>query len=768
MHNYKLLLILFLLFDIVIVSAQNTLTGIVLENDETLEGATVILKLLPDSIISATITNSKGEFTIEGIKSGIYNISASFLGLKAIEQNIEITGDKVVRLILKEKDVITLNDVVVETDRSRIVQSTPEGSIFFLSSKAKNSKDIFSALQEIPKLSINITNHSISLNDGSSPLILVNGVNREGASLGAIDPQIIESIEIIENAKAKYLNNGISSVINVKLKKTPDQYKYVNIGTKENPKLIYGYSDLNTTFMNSKYSLYLTGQHFYFYNNKSILQNAQNTSSMTKLLIADRESNYGSYFGCLGGDWSISNKNYLSYSFTYINVPESYIENGDGEIENPITNEIFNTNYYKTYKKSFILNTNNFYYKHTFSPKSDFESVMRFNYNGGTNKGLQSESSLQNGDYNFVNNFDFKNERIAGSLNLDYSTNISNAHYVDFGSRTEFQNNKIDQKSLKEPAFRYKEFIEYLYIGYSKNWNDKFSSAFSGGMSIINSKAEVISNNYANIKYSLNLNYSINNQNRIRLSANRYTVAPSVNLLNPYDTSTDSLLITQGNPLLKPYNADNVNLSYSINKGPIFIEPQLFYKNINNLISIRGYLDNGVYIQSPTNTGKFQQVGCGLSTRYSIKNIGFINLFTQYNRLLFRRGIKNQAIVKANLNFNFYYKKVSLSGYYILPTYEYEETQKSKSSSESEISFLWNINKHWDITFGSRYIAGRFMYEIWTNNQDYRYYYSNISQSRNIVMLFGFRYNFRNIVKPKREQKLIYQEDQGVELIKIK
>ena len=270
MHNYNLLLLfLFLLFDLTVTFGQNNkLSGVVLENNEVLAGATVILKLPQDSIISATITNSQGEFVIEDIRQGLYIISASFLGLKSIEQTIEITGNSSVRLILKENDSFALNEVVVEADRSRNIESTPDGTIFFLSAKAKNAKDIYNALSEIPKLTVDINNRSISLIDGSSPLILVNGAYRESASLSTVDPKNIESVEVLENAKAKYLANGTSSVINIKIKKNNGQSKYVNIGTKQNPQVIYGYSDLSTTLMNEKYSIYLNGQHYYFYFNR--------------------------------------------------------------------------------------------------------------------------------------------------------------------------------------------------------------------------------------------------------------------------------------------------------------------------------------------------------------------------------------------------------------------------------------------------------------------------------------------------------------------
>jgi outer membrane receptor protein involved in Fe transport len=394
--------------------------------------------------------------------------------------------------------------------------------------------------------------------------------------------------------------------------------------------------------------------------------------------------------------------------------------------------------------------------------------LFRLNLNKGKNKGLQIEKGQTYEDYYYDNDFDFENKRISSSVDLNYNTNINNGHECTIGARFEFQSNRINQKTLNIPTFIYKEWIEYLYADYSKNWNDNFSYLLSVGMNIINNKSDDIKNNYYDIKYSMSLGYKINSSHRLRFNITHYTVSPSVALFNPYNTSTDSLQAIVGNPFLEPYDIDNLNLSYSYNRNQVFIEPRISYKKISNYVSMDGELINGVYQQSPKNNSEMKEYEFGVTLRYTFKQLGFISLNTSYNRIFFKKDIKNQNLIKGNLNFNFYYKKFSISGYGELPIYTYDETIKIRSSSESEITFQWSVNNNWNLTLGSRYIMGRKIYEEWVESPDYNSYYSNRFKSRNFIVLLGFRYNFRNKSKSNRVQKRINQEDMGIELIKTK
>lgn len=54
--------------------------------------------------------------------------------------------------------------------------------------------------------------------DEQNVIILVNNMQRD-TSIESIDPEEVESIEIMENPPVKYLKDGYATVLNIKLKK---------------------------------------------------------------------------------------------------------------------------------------------------------------------------------------------------------------------------------------------------------------------------------------------------------------------------------------------------------------------------------------------------------------------------------------------------------------------------------------------------------------------------------------------------------------------
>ena len=755
------LIVLFLLYVTDIVASRN-IAGKVYESDTPLPGVSVLLTK-NDSIVAACLSDKEGEFIFRDIANSDYVISLSFIGYETKTDTIRFEDNFYKEYLLKPIDIV-LRDITVTSDRSSIVKNTPYGSAYFLSSNAKRQRDIFNALREIPKLDIDLLYKTIRLNDGSKPLILVNGIERESGIINSIDPQNIEQIEIIEVPSAKYLTEGITSVINIKLKnKENNTYQYLNTGTIQNPtKVLFGITDLNFDIGNNKYSFYITGEQFFFNKNKSKSKDNQKNDLTTKLTDVNRVASYDSYYMQFGGDYNISKDNYLLYSVTYNNIPESYELNGDGNIysENNM-NDVLTYDYYKKYKLKFYINSYNTYYSHTFSSKNKIEALARFNLNGSQNIGFQKEEGLSN-NYYFAKDFDFKNQKKSGTLNINYTFNSLNKHNFDIGYKADYQWNKIGQESLNIPTFYYKELNNYLYIDISKSLK-KFAYSVSLGYNVTNNQSVDIKNNYQKIKYSTIFSYSVDNKNRITINNNQYTEFPSVRLLNPYNISTDSLIIREGNPFLEPITINNLNTSYSYRLNKLIIESKFTFKNISNYIQESGLMKNDVYVSQYINKGNFRQFQPSVSFRSNL-TFGYINLFLAYNKLYFPNH-QNHDFWDGRINFNFYYKKASFSVKLTLPQKEYSDLTKVKSSPESEMYLTWNINNNWNISSGFRWITGRKRYERWITDNNYSSYYLNSFNDRNFTLLLGIRYNFKNQGKNKRDTQKLYQEEEGIRLI---
>lgn len=755
------LIIALLVYNVSFGFSQNV-SGKVSDLDGALPGASVLL-LENDSVIAACLSDNEGKFVFSNIAKSDYIISLSFIGYDTQIDTVKLKGNFHKEYQLNPKS-ISLNEISVTSDRSNIVKNTPHGSVYFLSSDAKKQKDVFNALQEIPKLDIDISYKSILLNDGSKPLILINGIERDKGAVSSIDPKDIEQIEIIEVPSAKYLTEGITSAINIKLKnKNSATYQYLNTGTVQNPtKLLFGVSDLSFDIGSNKYSFYFIGEQFFFNRNKSKSVDNQWNSSTHKLIDVNRKSNYNSYYFQVGGDYQITQHDYLLYSITYNNIPESYNLNGVGSIYNE--DDIANAStfdYYKKYKMKFHINSYNTYYSHTFSNKNKIDVLFRFNLNGSQNIGFQEEIGKSN-DYYFAKDFNFNNFKKSGTLNINYSTEFFNKHKFDFGYRLDYQWNKIDQKSLSIPAFHYKETNNYLYIDISKSIN-KIAYSASIGYNYTNNKSDDIKNDYRKIRYSAIISYNIDQKNRLTLSNNQYVESPAVSLLNPYNISTDSLITKLGNPLLEPITINNLSLSYSFRGANIIIEPKFSFKNISNYIHESGSMNEDVYVRTIINEGNFKLLQPSILFRYNF-SFGYVSLYGAYNSLYFPNHKKNHSW-DGRVNFNFRYSKLSLSGKLALPQKEYNDISKVKSSPESEANLAWSINDNWNVSIGSRWITGRKTYEKWTEDKDYSSYYSNRFNDRNFTLLLGVRYNFRNRSKSKHKTQKLYQEEKGIKLI---
>lgn len=252
-----------------VLHAQNfTFKGVIIDkNKQPISYASVAL-LASDSttLVTGTISDDKGQFQLSNINKGKYYVSLSFIGFKPSKELITLTSNTE-RTFVLEDDAIALNEVVVKTNRSNIIKQSATGQTFMLSESALKKKDILESLQEVPALSIDPGTRKISLNDGSNPLILINGIRKEGG-LSAINPEDILSVEVVPTSSAEFLREGYTSVLNIKVKQTDRSYTSFNGGINSSPLLLFGISDASLEFGNSKSSFYISGQTFTFLNNK--------------------------------------------------------------------------------------------------------------------------------------------------------------------------------------------------------------------------------------------------------------------------------------------------------------------------------------------------------------------------------------------------------------------------------------------------------------------------------------------------------------------
>ena len=212
-------------------SAQSKVRGTVTdEQGEPIMGASVIV----DGTSNGTVTDLNGNFTINNVpKNAKINISyVSF-----VTQHITFTGQPEMKVVLKE-DHLALNEVVV-VGYGVQRKSDVTGALAHIDSKQLTEMPVTNAFEGMQgkTAGVDITNSQRpgtvgninirgqrSINASSSPLYVVDGMIIQNNGIDGINPQDIESIEVLKDASATavYGARGANGVILVTTKKGKD------------------------------------------------------------------------------------------------------------------------------------------------------------------------------------------------------------------------------------------------------------------------------------------------------------------------------------------------------------------------------------------------------------------------------------------------------------------------------------------------------------------------------------------------------------------
>lgn len=738
-------------------SAQDyKLQGEILTSDsEPIDGAVVVLQAV-DSLVSTTLTNDRGQFDFGALPGRDYKIAISNLGYEPIEEHVTLNTNRKLSYKLYPITRIDLAEVEIVGDRSQVVKQLANGTTFYLSKESRDMNNPYLALHEIPKLIVDDADRTIRMNDGSVPLLLINGIRKEGG-LDTVDPRDIESIEVIDFPSARYLSEGITSVVNIKLKRKRQPYQSFNMGTQQTIPIEWGSSNAFYEMGSSNYSVYATGSHFYFEKDKIAYLSEQRRDGYWKSMNENSEFTIQFFNATLGGDYVFSDKDYLSYGITY----ETYSTTSPSQGEGTITQGDANTSVELWAKKrtKYYINTYNLYHKHTFDKKKVLETTFRFNLNGHENTGSRREvyDNLPEYDYSF----DYDNFRRSMSLDVNYGASWKEQSF-NLGSRTNFTNDRIGQNEF--PDFRYKEWKEYLYADISGQPEGSFSYLASVGIDMIFNNSQNVHNRYVRPKSSLSLNYSINSSQAVSLSYRLDNESPNIRSLNPYNTSSDSLYRTEGNPYLVPNQKNRFSLDYSFNKSGIYLAPSFSYVLTKNNIVQAGYMDDKVYVQTYVNEGRNSMWTGNITYRYRSGKWGTFGGNSGYTRYYFSEFDKGSFYT--NFDLSLYYKKIWLTAYVGYQRYYYTPTSTFRSHvPDSQTRLGWRVNDKLTLTAGMRYFLGGLKTENITNDGEYYSRSVQTNVDRKYLFNIGFTYYWRNKTdSPQRNKKQLYQQEQGISL----
>lgn len=228
---------LFILFGFFIISfsgisqtLEATVSGTLLTQDtrEPLPYANVVVIQSSDSaFVAGSVTNDNGLFVMEGIKSGDYILTASFLGFEKTSLPFHVGRlNEFLNLgnIFMSAGSTTLEGVTVTGLREEVLSSMDRKVYSIEDNILQAGGSVAQAMRSLPGITVD-QEGTIFLRGSDKVSILIDGkqtaITGTGSQSGLenIPASAVERIEIINNPSAKFDASGMAGVVNIIFKK---------------------------------------------------------------------------------------------------------------------------------------------------------------------------------------------------------------------------------------------------------------------------------------------------------------------------------------------------------------------------------------------------------------------------------------------------------------------------------------------------------------------------------------------------------------------
>ncbi|MGE6356187.1 TonB-dependent receptor domain-containing protein [Flavobacterium sp. NPDC079362] len=669
---------------------NSSVKGIVSDGKLPVEFVDVILKNANDStkVVAYSVTDVAGNFSLDNVISGDYQLQFKLIGFKTFTQKIKVTTVPItIGTITLQNDTNLLNAVVVNSQRKQI-QKTDEGFVFnAVSNISQSGGTATDMLKNIPTVAVD-ADGGITLR-GKSPMILINGKNSAITNMDQIAASSIESIEVISNPTAKYDANAESGIINIKLKK--------NNQSGINGAVVLGSGFGAKGRLNSSVLLNQKTEKWNFglaYDNRFAGRTKKIKGERTNNFIDDEhfinqnrndERTEGLQNLKFNIDFSPNERN--SFSFEALGNLES--QDNDETLYtqvNTSANQFFSNNRRHSlelerskvgelafsYDRKFADDRKNLNASITssFNKHRENTDIDTFNYD---------QYNTKIGDAFLQRTHNYEQENISNAI-VNYVIPVSEKSVIETGYKGTFRFFNSDFQSadmtngeyvinpLASNGFKYNEQINAVYgmlnsyIGDTENPKWKYNLGVRAEQVSNNGKTQNNSDNFSNhyLKFfpSASLQRNLTADEFIKIGYSKRINRPDLDDLNPFIDITDALNPHGGNPYLKPEIIHIAEMSYNKEWSKYSFSINAFYRNATDAIRQYAELqDNGVIFLQTRNIGT--TVTYGLETIFSLKPIGFYD--ANISVTTFQQHIDASNLVQNTVNnaFSWYGKIIN-------------------------------------------------------------------------------------------------------------
>jgi outer membrane receptor protein involved in Fe transport len=604
--------------------------------------------------VNGNVADAKGDFVIDQVYTGEYEIAISFIGYDALTIDSIVVHDKKTEINVGTVKLMSasrqLAEVVVQGQRDLIEEKVDRTIYNAENDKTARGGDATDVLKRVPMLSVDMDGN-VSLRGNQNIRVLIN--NKPSTIAAASIPEAlkqipadqIKSVEVITSPSAKYDAEGSAGIINIITKKTTMQGATLSINSALG--LRGSNLGLNGSLRQGKMGFSLGGFGRSEYNVHGSFLNRQTTLANGSERLTTQEANTrrnalnGRY--TLGWDYDINKNNFLTTSLQY------GLRNGKNYQDNLLTQTFQDNNINSNTRNVAVLDNSgtvdlNVDYVHMFQkPQQEFSI-----------SGLYSRN---NRNYDFSNAF-YGNDAVLDSmllnknksyneemtLQMDYQSPISKNELIEFGAKNITRNVTSNYKyfhatgsgemqtignAASSNVFNYNQNVSAGYLSYtvafakdiSLKTGARYEYTTIGANFELPTEIKTTIPSYGVLVPSFNLSKKLKNGNLLKLAFNRRIQRPSIQFLNPNIQASNPLFVTIGNPLLKPEYTNNYELAYSTYIKNSSINIAAFMRNTTGSIqSIRSLLGENVIQTTYANIGEENAYGLNFNGTVAVGN----------------------------------------------------------------------------------------------------------------------------------------------------
>lgn len=607
-------------------NARGSLSGFVTDGQsgEKMQYVNVaVLSSKDSSLVNGVITDAKGKFEIKALSLGTYIVRFSFIGYKDCFKSVNVkSGSTDMGTIALNTSSEMLKSVEVVAERQMMEYKLDKRVINVDKNLVSAGGSASDVLENVPSVSVD-EDGEVSLRGNSNVKVLIDGKPSElmGSDLASVLAQIpastIENVEVITNPSAKYDPEGMSGIINIKLKEKGNKGLNGSVSLTAGSALekflprANGSASVSYSTKKFGFSASIDGR----YNERGRRQDnmkllyGHDSDTLDAWVRSTRDGiEKGWSEGVkLGFDWYINPKNTLTLSY-----------NGRGHKNPQDSNLIRNTNLMDS--MSFrsleqITDGNNSGQFHTFSlnyqkkfNNPDQELMIDANWNMGRfNRESTQYIDYFNDAYDTDVLFNKKdvtannNNRAVVSINYSHpftkNLRLETGYNLNYSKRNSDYDYYLNGSAVKDEATSYTfsstEYIHALYatVGYTYGrWSGQLGLrgelvTNDAVKKMVNKENSSFKKDYISPFPTLHLSYQISQTQSAQLSYSRrinrpnmFTMMPNVDLSNPE-------YIRFGNPDIDPEYTNAIEFGYSKIFSKTTVFASAYYRQTNNRIS---------------------------------------------------------------------------------------------------------------------------------------------------------------------------------------